>query len=441
MLQAWRQDKFDIAEHMFRKVEASDPITTENLADTIYELGKDLLVKKQYEMAVKWLERASETLATQELDKLSTEASELRISILQCTVEALLKLQNEDALEKARNIVALLVSELGDKLVVLLLKLEILDSSVNEDFDGNSYYDVVHRIIRSVTLSKENYKLVMKHIRKLHNKSPSLACSAINEFLLDRILDEENIEWIERVVVSRVLMVAGHSQDNPEVLQELHHILEQTALRLKGSFRLTATHAVQMLLWKQIESCVSQQQYETARSWCHLALHRLFEGAGEANISKIIRKLLICAIARQDVVSANEIFNSMPKAHQDAPLTRFLMFKIAIRAQDSELAAGCLEKLLANTGSDSSLLFACVMDAQQVGDTSQIIAALQLVLHKSELYPHDDVHIPSLLRCTLRLMFSQLEAKDQSIDVSIAVSEICRLLEAGEKYYPPQKLY
>lgn len=234
---------------MFSKVEACDPITTENLADTLYEMGKDLLKKKQYEMAVKWLDRASESLANHELDRLSTEASELRTSIMQSTVDALINIQNEDSIEKARNIVALLSSEVGDKLVVLLLKLEILSSSTNESFDSNAYYDVLHRIMRSVTLSKENFKLVMSHIRKLHDKSPSLACNAIDEFLFERILEENNFEWTERVVVSRVLMVTSQSQDSVEVLQKLHEVLEQVAASSKMSCSTTVTHAAHMVCW------------------------------------------------------------------------------------------------------------------------------------------------------------------------------------------------
>lgn len=139
----------------------------------------------------------------------------------------------------------------------------------------------------------------------------------------------------------------------------------------------------------------------------------------------------MCAIARKDPVSAHEVFSSMPKEAQDSPLTRFLMFKFAIRSHETALASQCLEKLYDHAESDSSILYACVMDAQQFGETTQIISALQLVLQKSEFKPHEDVHMPSLLRCTLRLMFSQLESQQKSIDSSTTVDEICRLFEAG----------
>lgn len=231
---------------MYHKVEAFDPSATENLADTLYEMGKDLLKRKQYDMAVKWLDRASEMIASQELDKMSFEAFELRTSILQSTVDALLKLQSHEGMERARDIVALLSSEVGDKLVVLLLKLEILNSVLNESFDSNAYHDVLQRIMESVTLSKDNFKLIMSHIRKLHDKSPSLACKALYDFL-DRILEEDNIDWTERVVITRILMATSQQTDEVKLLEALHDVLERVSSCTRTPFRTTAIHAAHMV--------------------------------------------------------------------------------------------------------------------------------------------------------------------------------------------------
>jgi hypothetical protein len=60
-----------------------DPATTESISDLLYEIGKDLLNQKQYELAVKWLERSHDVLGEQELEKLSVDAGELKLSILQ----------------------------------------------------------------------------------------------------------------------------------------------------------------------------------------------------------------------------------------------------------------------------------------------------------------------------------------------------------------------
>jgi hypothetical protein len=77
----------DTAEHMFSKIKLMHctipSSTAEIFADLMYEMGKDLLRKRNYELAVRWLERAYDVIGEQELEMLSSEAGELRLSIMQ----------------------------------------------------------------------------------------------------------------------------------------------------------------------------------------------------------------------------------------------------------------------------------------------------------------------------------------------------------------------
>lgn len=85
--QAFRQDRLDMAEHMFAKSQqlgiAPNPGTAESISDLYYEIGKQALIKNSYEAAAKWLERSCNTLGGQELGMLSSEAGELRLCILE----------------------------------------------------------------------------------------------------------------------------------------------------------------------------------------------------------------------------------------------------------------------------------------------------------------------------------------------------------------------
>lgn len=76
----------DLAEHLFNKASLPSnnlgPAVAENLADLLYEIGKNFLQKKQYEMAVRWLERSLDALSCQDLDRLSPDAGDLRLSIM-----------------------------------------------------------------------------------------------------------------------------------------------------------------------------------------------------------------------------------------------------------------------------------------------------------------------------------------------------------------------
>ena len=76
---------------MYSKVAAMisdvDSNTAENIADLLYEIGRERLDKKEYAMANKWLERSHEVLAGQDLERLSAEAGELRLCVLQASGE------------------------------------------------------------------------------------------------------------------------------------------------------------------------------------------------------------------------------------------------------------------------------------------------------------------------------------------------------------------
>jgi hypothetical protein len=62
--------------------DALTPKSAETLADLLYEIGKDSLKKLNPEAAVRWLERAYDTLGEQDMELLSPEAGELRLSTM-----------------------------------------------------------------------------------------------------------------------------------------------------------------------------------------------------------------------------------------------------------------------------------------------------------------------------------------------------------------------
>ena len=71
---------------MFDKINAAeggiDPVAAEALADLLYEIGKELYRKGDKYNAAKWLERAHQALMVHEQDILSSDAGELRLSIM-----------------------------------------------------------------------------------------------------------------------------------------------------------------------------------------------------------------------------------------------------------------------------------------------------------------------------------------------------------------------
>lgn len=221
-----------------------DSDTAESLADLLFEMGKDFFKNNQYELADKWLERASSVMAAQEIDKLSTDATNLQTSIIQTRVQALLAIEREDALDVANSLINNLENEIGDRLIVLLLKLEVLSAPVSRTFDCNAYGDVIYRMIRTVVMTEGNFKLIMHHIRKLNDKGPSLACNMIDAFLQSRLFEAGNEEWIEKALINRIWM-STNWRDYPEVLESVREVLEIVGSNISKPLSASATHTAQ----------------------------------------------------------------------------------------------------------------------------------------------------------------------------------------------------
>lgn len=231
--------------HANLPVRAVDPDTAEKLADLLYNIGQDCLKKKKYDLAIKWLQRAHEVLQAQEPERLSIDASDLATGITQSRVQALLELGNDEAFAQATQLVDFLESVVGgDRLLVLLLRLEILNAPLNPHFDTSSYGDIIHKIIRTVMLTDSNFKLIMHHIRKLNDKAPGIACNILDTFMQRRLFDEGTEAWVETAVVNRLFM-STQAKDGMDVFKGVRRCLDEVVSGWKRALTLSATHACQ----------------------------------------------------------------------------------------------------------------------------------------------------------------------------------------------------
>ena len=97
-------------------------------------------------------------------------------------------------------------------------------------------------MIRSTSLSAENFKLIMFHIRKLNDKSPSLACKALDELLTLRVLPEDKEDWIEKILITRLYMTIRQS-DSLDALMSLEELFSYIIANIKQPISSAATLA------------------------------------------------------------------------------------------------------------------------------------------------------------------------------------------------------
>ncbi|KAI1417997.1 meiosis protein SPO22/ZIP4 like-domain-containing protein [Hypoxylon sp. FL1857] len=426
---AWKEDRLDVAAYTYDKLldcqNPKDPISAENLADSCFEIGRDLTAKKNFSLAPKWLERAYESINTQDLEQLSREAIELRLAISQALVRAYLNTNTAEDFQKAENHVCYIESEFGDKPIVLLLKLELLLNSPAEVFDSNAYAGVLRRMISCLDISESTFNLLIHHIRKLDDKSPSLAPSVFDEFIISRVLPTQHDVWIERAVVLRTQMATTHRETH-ETIQELATMLDRVDANLEKALPAAAVLA---LIWKRVDASFSQGELDITEQWCHVALRPALRQSGPANTAKIARKLFTCALQRNDLDNATEVFRSMSESARREPMTLYLAYKLALRSGDREMASDCLRLISEASSDDPQYLYACCVDAQEAEDKICAIEALQQLVRKCEYSSPDAVHLPALLRIVIRLQTSLMNDRAQGDGLHLLVEDLCQTFE------------
>ena len=458
-----------------------DVQSVELISDLLYEIGKGLLDKNDFKAAVKWLEQAYSALSSHALDGLSRDTIELRPAIAQALVTALLSCGTNEAFAKAESFVAHLDSEMGDKMVVLLLRLDLLSKAPGEMFDSEAYAGIVTRMIRQFNPSdvpppESSYKVILHHIRKLHEKAPALGCNLLDDLLRTRLLASERINWTERAIVTRVWM-ASTNRDAPETVEELDSVLTAVQeskdspltpdaamavqmvcaplLCSRGSmFKVILTRRIIKLLMKRVESNFTQCRFEPAERWCQLALKETFMNCGPRNtailyrysttpirdeelrqLTRPDRKLMLCAFERNDYTKATEVYHSMPAETRSEQMTSYLAYRLALRNRDRSLATECLRSLCASSSIDMNFLYACVVEAKDSADHVVGYLAMKSVSEKCGDAPGNPTHLPALYRSSIRLLQkiqSSMEREDVGeLDIPV---ELCTVFEKGIRF-------
>lgn len=192
----------------------------------------------------------------------------------------------------------------------------------------------------------------------------------------------------------------------------------------------------QKVIWSKIDSILFDKNYGTAEAWCLIALHRIFMSSGEANHGKFSRKLVICALGANDTEKARRIFHSMSENAKNHILTRYLTFKVSLVDWDHDLGFESIRHLskLSDSSQGRDVLYACIREAQQVGDKLCTLAALQAIIESWKTDQATPSNLTSILRCSIRLIHL-IEEQGGGVEVgsqSIAYADdLCHIFEKG----------
>ncbi len=288
----------------------------------------------------------------------------------------------------------------------------------------------------------------MQAIHRAGKGSPEIAFGALEQLITARLVpdmsatddaDEPVQAWTEKACVTLTLLTTKNVALGFQPAKErLQRAFTSVASRAGGGFSAKATHAMQTLIWKTMTNMTPAD----AEHWCGLLRHPLFNGAGHINKARIgrqadrrleitktlltfSRRAMNLAITQGDFEAARLAYFEMPPSAQNESITRYIAFKLAILTNDYDFASESLEVVLKHADRDATFLYACALEAQQSQMRHIAIAALQAILDKQP----PGIHLPSLLRCTARLLISELDSPSSSLDD--AAQETVRVFESA----------
>ena len=238
----------DLAENWLIKIDVGasslGPVATENLADLLYEIGKDCNSKAAHEVAVHWLEQAHNVFTSCSVEQLSSDAGDLEMAILHTLARALMRIPGEDSRMKAWKIADDLDSGPGERLAILILKMDLYEE--DSESDREQYFNVLTRIVRMIHITDTNFKTVLHYVHGMRSRSPAHTHSVLKELLLERLVHTEKPEWVEKALVTitwNITTQTGIAHD----LELLKQVLDTLRENMSVTIGPSATHAAHIV--------------------------------------------------------------------------------------------------------------------------------------------------------------------------------------------------
>lgn len=243
---AWKEGRLEVAEAMYTKTEplreGLNPEAAEQLAEVLYEMGKDLAETAQHTSAVTWLRRTLNVLDSQNVEMMSREALNLKDATYQMLVTALLETGTEEDIVAAAKMVQKMAGDMGDKPIVLALRLEVFDKAPNSHFDGSAYAEAILGLEMLLPSSEVNAALIHQHISSLHRRNPVLGCRTMDQWLL-RQSQSDRPDGLGHGVRERIAMATqqkGVTQTIFDLLKVLDGLAANGAPPIEGAIAFHA---------------------------------------------------------------------------------------------------------------------------------------------------------------------------------------------------------
>ncbi|ORY80875.1 meiosis protein SPO22/ZIP4 like-domain-containing protein [Protomyces lactucae-debilis] len=404
------QKNFDVAEFALRQAISASELaridTTKSLsvAETSFDLGTECLRSNELDKAIDWLSETHKMIISQEEEMYA----DLQVCTMENLARAHLRRNKDDDLQR----VQILLDQAHEHYPVAswlyCLKLEFL--AVRHE-TNEAFTETLNSMIRVVQLNGKVFNAIMHKIHDLHTRDMTAAIQAL-DYLMPKIVDTGEVEWLERALVTRIWIATQVPEDkHSAVLVTLQDMLARLEQQLTRPLSAKAEHACLTFLWKTCESLFERKLYAAAMAWCALGQASIFKTVSDVTKSRFLRKTASCYLEQGDYTNALATLQRLPASAFATPMTRYLLFRVQLNMNDTQALVENLNKLVQCHSFDVAILFHCAKAAEQIGNQRVLLIIFEKIRDLGK--QSEMVRKPALLRSIVRLLTVRLDAEPQ----------------------------
>ncbi|KAL4867720.1 hypothetical protein BDV12DRAFT_197999 [Aspergillus spectabilis] len=397
---AWSQDRSDIADHLFSKIpETKTGEQQRAVVDICYTIGDTALTAGQYDTATTWLDRAltaCDMCSNNETQETGQILKDKRLLVLHAYARSNLHLTTAASEDQLRRALDLLRTEYGSSFPVLVFSLEVLN---RKDTLDEEYFETLKSSIKEIDNGDASVRIVYHYVTRLGSLSSELFVEACGQ-LLNKLTNLElstKEQWMEKIFVSVIWTVtnANSSEDyDPSLAETTTQLLTECGLHEPSE---GAIQASLVLIWKYIDAMLSKGSVTIAEQWCRFLLKQSILQKTADTEAKAFRKLILCVLENHTPTTASQIFDEIPEDCKTCPLTLYLMYRLALLADDTSLTTVYIQSLC-KLEIDAPYIWSCVADALQLGKPDIAIRSLEDIIAISDYHGFERLRISELLQ-------------------------------------------
>ncbi|KAJ5441745.1 Meiosis specific protein SPO22 [Penicillium cf. griseofulvum] len=385
----WLQDRVDISEHFFAKIPVPGlSEDAELIFETCFAIGDSALARRQYDVAVRWLQRARDHL---EALYLKTQMKypnyhNWNLVVRHSIAVACTQIKSPESTATYDVEIIYLRQNYPEHPAVVLF-----DLSMGYNPRNNGLLQALSSLVEKTTLTVTNMPIIFQFARSLGHAGGSDNGMEALRMLLMRPLP--TTEWTEKCFISFMLLLSRLQCSHSMRICTLRSVLEALEQRGLPSISTGAAHASVICIWKMAGEALLKNDYWTAHLWLQACSDpKIFQNCAQYIQIAIQKKLLACYLQTGNLDAARQLMDRGLVQSQVDCGRMYLSYKLTLLEGKDGSGHFFLGFPLQPVPHKQMSLLSCAMEAQRQGKPEEVLNCLEQFikcLTSDDIYHHD----------------------------------------------------